>query len=143
MVEIQTIAAANRRFSRSPEQSLQPGFLELRRVGKRHPWRKILIVPVPVGLAAVSRAGQVKRELREEGFPSQHVRQALIEKFAGAGGGRDLVASRLIGRLQQTVSKAPGQGEIGRYPPGVLHVELSLIGPEVADQRMHIRKDCA
>src|ERR1700682_3830253 len=98
MVEVQPIAAANGRLSRSTEQSLQPGFLELRRVGKRQPRRKILIVPAPVGFAAVGRAGQVKRELREVRFPSQHVSQPLIEKFARAGGGRDLVASRLIGR---------------------------------------------
>src|ERR1035438_4098520 len=116
---------------------MQPAGAGMRRIREGQAWREILVVPSPVGLLSVGLAGkrhlhQSPRGLRVQGLPQALVLRALFKPAIQADSGRDLIAVRLIGWLQEGIAQPPGEYQIRSNAPGVLEIELGFVVPEIS-----------
>ena len=94
-------------------------------------WSKVVFLFGPVGGRVVGFAGGsegndgfVDFALLRRGF-------TLLVPGIGIDSGRNLLAVGLIGGLEQGVTHAEGDGDVGAGVPGVLYVALPLVGVEV------------
>src|ERR1700721_1033590 len=86
----------------------------------RPTWRKIFVVPGPESGFAVRGAREDHIEVGRIRYSLCCILHSRIEEIIQTEAWRHLVASAFIGRLQQGIAKAIGEGEVALDAPGIL-----------------------
>src|SRR6266446_10715762 len=131
MVVVDAITAANGSFAGSSEKLMEDAAIGTGRPREGDAGRNILVVPVPIGPLSVGLSGEVELDDGGIGLAGEHGLPALIEPVMQADRRRDLSAGCLVRWLQQGVARAEGHGKVGGDAPGILGIQLELVGPEM------------
>src|SRR6266571_3376936 len=88
----------------------QPSPRKVRRPGEGEAGGYVLVIPVPIGFAAIGLTGKVEADKRLVGCSSQHGVGPLVEKVAQTDIGSNLRAGGFKRRLQERVPQPESHG---------------------------------
>src|SRR5712691_8667183 len=140
MVVVDTITATNGGLAGSSKELMENAAIGTGRPCEGDAGRNVLVVPVPIGLLPVGLSGKVELHDGSIGLAGEHSLAALIEPVMQADRRRNLGTGCLVRRLQQGVARAESQGKVGGHAPGILAIQLKLVGPEMTRHKGAFRQ---
>ena len=113
------------------------------RIGNCNARGKIQFIHRPVGPASSALAGRSKREFRLISQPLSSRNGSIDEPLVEVDCRSNLLPVHFIRGLQEGVSHTYCDGQIGSYPPGILHVPFEFVGLEATRNQRPNRQQCS